>query len=160
MQFHRLWIRNLIYTAFFFCFFAGGLASSYAQESQPLYPGFTTIKESAAYRRYVKRVASEQSKILYLIDRFAASKIEIDYDGYYLPAKLAAHFARLFVMQNYEGQTAEQWVHQWCHRTILRGNPIYVKLPDGSLRLGREVLFEELGNLSSVTGEAEAVKAV
>ncbi|MBP9866087.1 MAG: hypothetical protein KBC91_06770 [Candidatus Omnitrophica bacterium] len=115
-----------------------------------LYEGFQPLAESMAYRQYQRRTKSDLSRLVFLIDRFAQSKVEIIYDGFHFPASQAAGVARWFLSRNYKKQTPEQWIYQWCNTTVPRGKIILVKLPDGSTELGREVLLGELAALEAV----------
>jgi len=115
-----------------------------------LYEGFQPLAESVAYKQYQRRPKSDLSKLLFLIDRFGQSKVEIVYDGFHFPAAQAAGVARWFLSRNYKKQTPEQWIFQWCNTTVPRGKIILVKLPDGSTELGREVLLGELSALEQL----------
>ena len=122
-----------------------------------LYDGFQPLGESMAYRQYQRRPKNELSKLLFLIDRFAQSKVEIIYDGFHFPAAKAAGMARWFLSRNYKKQTAEEWIFQWCNTTVPRGKIILVKLPDGSTELGREVLLGELAALERLEKKTAGV---
>ena len=131
--------------------------STAAPKKSNLYDGFQPLTESSAYRQYQRRPKNDLSKLLFLIDRFAQSKVEIIYDGFHFQAAQAAGMARWFLSRNYNKQTAEEWVLQWCNTTVPRGKIILVKLPDGSTELGREVLLGELEALDLL--DKEALKA-
>ncbi len=115
-----------------------------------LYEGFQPLEQSMAYRQYQRRAKNNLSKLLFLIDRFAQSKVEIIYDGFHFPAPQAAGVARWFLARNYKQQSPKEWIYQWCNTTIPRGKLILVKLPDSSIELGREVLLGELSALERV----------
>lgn len=98
--------------------------------------------ESQAYKDFTNRPPSDFSKLLYLIDRFGSSHIEIYYDGYYYKAKAASLIAKAFLVVHYKKETVPEWLLRWCN-TSVGGEIIYVKLPDGSFRRAHEVLTEE-----------------
>jgi hypothetical protein len=106
-----------------------------------LYEGFQPLAESRAFLQYQRRPKNDLSKLLFLIDRFGQSKVEIVYDGFHFPAAQAAGVARWFLARNYKKQTPEQWIFQWCNTTVPRGKIILVKLPDGSTYDGRVMLL-------------------
>ena len=117
----------------------------------PLYSGLSHLTESQAYQQYRNRPVSELSKIIYLIDRFMNSGIEILYDGHYFSAQFSGRVARWFLATHYRKENAEQWVMRWCNTTVPAGNLIWVKLPDGKFLLAREVLLSELKKLNEMT---------
>ena len=125
----------------------------FAAASQALYPNLTPIPESPAYQQYRNRPVSELSKIIYLIDRFMDSDIEILYDGHYFDAKFSGRVARWFLATHYRKENAEQWIMRWCNTTVPEGNLIWVKLPDGSFLLAREVLLTELKKLNEISDQ-------
>jgi hypothetical protein len=107
-------------------------------------PSFEPVEQSKAFRQYTLRGASEFSKILYLIDRFKNTKVEVVYDGYPYPALRAAQEARAYLAKNYrQGDPAERWIKLNAYRSGA-GNIIYFKYPDGDRRPMRDVLLEEL----------------
>lgn len=127
-----------------------------AAARQNLYDGFQPLAESMAYQQYQRRPKTDLSKLLFLIDRFGQSKVEIIYDGFHFPAAKAAGMARWFLSRNYKKQTPEAWIFQWCNTTVPRGKIILVKLPDGSTELGREVLLGELAALERLENETKS----
>jgi len=129
---------------------ADSLAAPEKNRTKPFYEGFPELSESRAYKQYQRRQKSDLSKLLFLIDRFAQSKVEIIYDGFHFPSAQAAGMARWFLSRNYNKQTPEEWIYQWCNTTVPRGKLILVKLPDGSTELGREVLLSELAALKEL----------
>lgn len=125
-----------------------------------LYAGFQSLANSAAYRQYQHRPKSDLSKLLFLIDRFAQAKVEIIYDGFHFKTTQVVGMVRFFLSRNYNKQTPEQWIYQWCNTTVPRGKIILVKLPDGSTQLGREVLFGELAALEELEVASQGVLSV
>ncbi|MCB9799989.1 MAG: hypothetical protein H6757_04445 [Candidatus Omnitrophica bacterium] len=124
----------------------------YAQSHyERLYSGFEVIEESQAYQQFLLHEKSELSKLIYLIDRFEHADVVIIYDGFRIPAQKAAPFARWFLSHNYRNQTAKEWVLQWCSRTVPRNRLIKVSLPDGNVKLARDILMDELKWLDELT---------
>lgn len=119
----------------------------FAEGILALYPSFTPLHESAAYQQFRNRPVSELSKLIYLIDRFGASDIEVLYDGHYFSAVFSARVARWFLSRHYRRENTEQWIMRWCNTTVPAGNLIWVKLPDGKFALAREILLQELKDL-------------
>lgn len=124
------------------------LFAAAATHTQTPYSGLQPLLESQAYKQYRNRPVSELSKIIYLIDRFMNSDIEVLYDGHYFKAQFAGRVARWFLAAHYRKEKAEQWIMRWCNTTVPAGNLIWVKLPDGSFVLSREILLEELKKLN------------
>jgi hypothetical protein len=120
---------------------------------QPIYPEFTSIRESKAYKKFSVRPYSNLSKIHYLIDRFGEAQIEIVYDNQTYAAAFATTVARWFLARNYKKQTPEEWVNQWCSRSIVSNKLIHIKLPDGKFLLAKDVLLQELQELDQVVRE-------
>ena len=122
----------------------------------PIYSGFPPLKESAAYQQYRSRPVSELSKLIYLIDRFADTDIQILHDSHYFDAKFAGHVARWFLSRHYRGETTSQWILRWCNASVPAGNLIWVKLPAGQFKLAREILLGELRDLETLAAETPA----
>lgn len=124
-----------------------GLCADAAAPEGVSHAGFIALKDSSAYQQYQRRPKSDLSRLLYLIERFGQSEIEVIYEGFHLPAAKAAPIARWFLGRNYRRETPAEWIYKWCNKTVPNGELILVKFPDGTVRLGREVLFEELAVL-------------
>ena len=120
-----------------------------------LYSGVEPLRDSSAYRQFKLRDVSDFSKLVYLIDRFGSTDIQIVYDNHYFKATFAARVARWFLKRNYRKETPQEWVMRWCNTSIPAGNLIWIKLPDGKFRLAREVLFEELAALEQAIGQED-----
>ncbi len=118
---------------------------------------FPPILESKAWQQFKTRPVSELSKLIYLIDRFGSTKIEIVYDGHYYKAAFGAQVAKFFLAQNYRKETVDQWVKKWCNVSA-GGNLIWVKFPDNRFKLSRDVLKQELEDLEKAIKEDEARK--
>ena len=126
------------------------------ESDKPLYPGFTPIIQSNAFQKFLSRPVNDESKILYLIDRFADSNIEIVYDGHYFSAALATSVAKWFFSRRYHKETPKQWVMKWCNSTVPSGNLIWVKLPNGKFKLSREILLAEVKSLDEAYAKRAA----
>ncbi len=117
-----------------------GLPSLWASESF-----LPPLRESEAFKQYQKRHQSELSKLIYLIDRYKDTKVQVLYDGAYYDTDIAVRIVRWFLGQNYKnGQTSREWIERYATTTIMYGTPIFFKLPDGTLRLARDLFWEEL----------------
>ena len=129
-----------------------------AEKTAPrlLYPGFPPLEKTEAFKQYQLRPKGDLSKLVYLIDRFAQSDIEIIYEGLHVPSRPAAAVAKWFLSRNYKKQTPGEWIYQWCNRTIPNGRLVLVKLPDGSTLPGRDVLFNELAALEAAEKKTPA----
>lgn len=110
---------------------------------------FPPIVESKAYQQFKTRPVSDLSKLIYLIDRFGATKIEIVYNGHYYKSIFAASLAKFFLSQNYRKETVDQWIMKWCNVSIPSGNLIWVKFPNNKFKLSRDVLRAELVELEA-----------
>lgn len=122
-----------------------------ASEVERLLP---PLKESEAYKEYRKRPETELSKILYMIDRFKIEKqTKIYYDGVYYDVPTAAIIARQFLQLNYMDQTAVEWVNEHCTISFFQRKPILIKFPDGTTRLSRRILLQELKDLEKASAE-------
>lgn len=107
------------------------------------YP-FLAVETSRAFQQFKTRPDNNLSRLIYLIDRFGDFDILIRYDNYDYNAQFAARIARWFLTRRYNGEGVDKWIMQWCNTSIGTGALIWVKLPDGSFRLAREILFEEI----------------
>lgn len=110
-------------------------------------PALQPIRETRAYKVLSTRPITDHSKILYLIDRFADTPIEILYDGHYYKSAFAANVARWFIARRYRKETGEQFINKWCNATVPGNNLIWVKFPNGDFKLSKEILFSELKQL-------------
>ena len=116
-------------------------------------PAFPSLRESGAYQQFKLRPVSDLSRLIFLIDRFSDTGVEILYDGSYYKAKFAARIALWFLSTHYKKETPEQWIMRWCNVSVPANNLIWVKLPGGKVRLAREVLMEELKALDRALAE-------
>ena len=124
-------------------------AAAVVAETKPITPSnFPPLAESEAFEQYLKRPQNELSKLLYLIDRFGDTDIEILYENIYYKAVFVSRTVRVFLAIHYQGETAERWIKQWCTTSIPSGKPVWAKLPDGSFKLARELFLEELDFLA------------
>lgn len=119
-------------------------------EEELLYPGFPSIKESDAYQKLRTRPATDHSKLLYLIDRYEDSDIKIRYNGYLFDSGFSAYVARWFLSRQYRGETPKEWVVKYCDKSLIKEEPIWVKLPNGEFAQSKPVLFAEIEALEAV----------
>jgi hypothetical protein len=111
----------------------------------------SSLFESEAYQRYIKRPDSELSKLIYLIDRFVGQDIKVVYDGNEYDAPKAARYAKKYLAQHYdENEQADRWLKIHAYRSSPGGNIIYLKYADGESRVMIDVLLEELQRLHGV----------
>ena len=115
--------------------------------------GMPPISESKAYRQFLERPFSDLSVLIYLIDRFRETPIEIVYDRHYFPAALAAGVAKWFLAVQYRKETPSQWVRKWCSDSVPGGEPIWVKDGRGAFARSHDVLMNELHNLQEVCAQ-------
>lgn len=145
--------QKIFLCCFVLCFFQAGLVAA-SESPKPLYPGFPVIEESRAYEKLKAREVTDLSILHYLIDRYEESDIKIRYDHMTVSSRFAGKIARWFLASRYKGETPEQWILKWCHRTIVGDNSIWVLLPDGRYLLSREVLQQELDHLHAILKKA------
>lgn len=134
-------------------------AAEKAKVTQVKAPDFPPIFESKAYQQFKTRPVSDLSKLIYLIDRFGGTKIEIVYNGHYYKAVFVASLAKFFLTQNYKKETVNEWIMKWCNVSIPSGNLIWVRFPDNKFKLSRDVLKGEMAELEKVLKAEEALKA-
>lgn len=127
------------------------------QVLQAFDPGMPPLEESLAYKQFQKRVYSDLSILIYLIDRFKEARIKINYDGNYFEAPFAANVAKWFLKVRYRGEKPDQWIYRWCDTGITSGKPIWVQDAYGQFKMSREVLFEELKLLEAARIKANTV---
>lgn len=135
------------------------LPAVFASSYKPLYPGFPSIRESKAYKKFAVRPLSDLSKILYLIDRFAESDIRILYENQSYTAPFATTVSRWFLARNYKKQTPEEWVRQWCSHSVFSNKLIYIKLNTGEFLLAKDVLLGEIEALDEAIRENQLAQA-
>lgn len=144
-------LSYILFLSLWSCLFP--LSSSASEKeagTYKLFPGLKPITESTAFKRYQQHKPSDMAKLVYLIDRFVEADFMIIYDGLHFSTGQAGNVARWFLRQFYQGQTPEQWIYQWCDRTVPRGEVIWVELPDGSREMSRDILLSELHALEAL----------
>ncbi len=105
------------------------------------------LTQSAAFKRYQARPASELSKLIYLLDRFNVPGIEIKIDGNIYPAEVAFPFAKFYLALNYRKERAEVWIQKHCYRSPFTNVIMLGRLPGEAFRPGRDMLFDGLKEL-------------
>lgn len=140
-------------------FWGGGSAalSSGSVPPQEIVPGLEPIRGSRAYEQYSLRQKNDFSRLLYLIDRLGTVDAAVIYDGYQYDMRFVSAVSKWFLYRFYKNQTPEEWVLQWCHRSIPGNSLIWVRFPDGTRQQSRDVLLAELRNLA--VAEAEEITA-
>ncbi len=126
--------------------------SAFAAErsTESFLASFPAIQHTKAFEQYRARPENELSKMLYLVDRFGETDLEILYDGKTFKSGMVARIVRWFIKTHYKNETSESWINQWCYRTIPAGVVIWVKGKDGNYYPAREVLMEELYRLDQL----------
>ena len=115
--------------------------------------GLPPIQDSKAYKQFILKPTNELSKLIYLVDRFGESKIEIQYEDHYYSAAFVGKVVRIFLATHYSQETAEHWISEWAVTSIPSGKPIWAKFPDGNFKLARELFREELKALDQTLKE-------
>ncbi len=104
------------------------------------------FKNSKAYSMYLRRPRGELSVLFYLLDCLKTSDVKVLFKGTeYNPVQLNA-LVRCYVMANYKKEKAEDWIRARAYKSA-RGNIYFLKYPDGSKKVLRDVLLEELARL-------------
>jgi len=109
--------------------------------------GLPPQTESIAYEQFAERPFNDLSVLIYLIDRFKESRLEIIYDGHYFPAPMASLVAKWFLGVQYRGETPREWILKWCTRTVPKGTVIWVRDEKGNFKHSHDILYEELKQL-------------
>lgn len=144
---------------FFPVIFPAPVQAAEKSKSGQLQPcDFPPLLESKAYQQFKSRPVSELSKLIYLIDRFGGTKIEIVYNGNYYKPAFVASLAKFFLTQNYHKEKINEWIMKWCNVSIPSGNLIWVRFPDGKFKLARDVLKAETAELEGVIKSQETAK--
>ena len=137
-------VMGLLFVGIYFSASPQAFAKKYVMASVP---------ECAAFKQFQMRPVSHLSKLLYLIDRFGTLDIQVRYDGHDYSAAFVARLAKWFLARNYNKQEPREWVMRWCN-TSIGGQLIWVRMPNGSYRLAREILLEELDALEKAMIES------
>lgn len=124
--------------------FASGKAEK--RQAKSCSEQFGPLRESKAFQQFRTRPVTDLSKLFYLIDRFSGTPIEIVFNGHYYKTAFVAQLAKFFLAQNYKKETPKQWIMKWCNVSP-QGTLIWVKFPDNSFKLSRDVLLSELEEL-------------
>jgi hypothetical protein len=106
--------------------------------------GLDPIEKSKAYEPYANSSQEEYAKLIYIIDQFKGAAYKVIYDGHEYEMNVALRTAKNHLAKYYNNQRAEDWIRKKLYRSLGNGGIIYLKLPDGHLRLLRDVLMEQL----------------
>lgn len=106
------------------------------------------IQTTYAYSQYSLRPKSELSKLIFLIDLYRDSDVQVIYDGIENPSDVALSYARKYIGENYQKEKAENWIKKHAYRAKGSGQVIYVKFTDGSVIPLRDLLLEQLNRLA------------
>lgn len=105
------------------------------------------ILESDAFARYRKRMKTELSKLIYLLDRFNTPDMEIKIDGNTYRSELAFPFAKAFLAVYYKKEKAEVWIQKYCYRSPFTNQVMLGCMKDEKCVPGRDLLLGELEEL-------------
>jgi len=125
--------------ALFFIVFSFFSASAFA--------ALPPLSESQAFARYKKRIKTELSKLIYLLDRFNDPQMEIKIDGNTYRSEMAFPFAKAFLALNYRKEKAEVWIQKYCYRSPFANQVMLGCLKDEKCMPGRDLLLAELKEL-------------
>lgn len=117
--------------------------STVQQTAQLTIPDLTI---TSAYQQYSLRPKSELSKLIFLIDLYRNSDVQVVYDGVENTSEVALGYARKYISDNYRKENAEAWIKEHAYRAK-SGQIIYVKLVSGQVVPLRDLLLEQLHRL-------------
>ena len=124
------------------------LSASLAFAEPSLFLGLPPIMQSEAFMQFEKRPVSELSKLYYLISRFGACDIDINYDGSHYNSRFVAPFVTMYLTTHYrKDDSAKKWILSYCHRTLTGDKIIWATMPDGTKCPASDALLRELDNL-------------
>jgi len=103
-----------------------------------------SMEESRAYQQYSLRPKVELSKLIYLLDRFRESKLEVIFDGNPYPPEKAADHAKVYLSKHYHREEAKRWIKLHVHRSITKNEVIYARFPTGKKKPAKDILLKEL----------------
>lgn len=105
------------------------------------------IGESQAFESYKKRIKTELSQLIYLLDRFNVPEMEIKIDGNTYQAEKAFPFAKAFLAVYYRKEKAEVWIQKYCYRSPFTNQVMLGCMKDEKCISGRDLLLKELKEL-------------
>ncbi len=114
------------------------------------------IGESQAFERYKKRIKTELSKLIFLLDRFNSPEMEIKIDGNTYRAEQAFPFAKAFLAVYYHKEKAEVWIQKYCYRSPFTNQVMLGCIKGEKCVPGRDLLLEELKALRLAEQSANA----
>ena len=113
------------------------------------------LKETRAFRRYVRGPQSDLAKLLCLIDRFRDTDVQVIYQGHPYDASTAIQFARGYLARNYKNQKPDRWIKANVTLRGFDGRMPEFKFSTGKSRPVVDVLLEELNLLYQTEGEKD-----
>ena len=139
----RFWIGGILF--FSLALFWGGIspAALGAERLQPL-------AESQAYQDFLKKPATDFSKMVCLLNYFRTAPVIVRFEGIDYTPEFAYPFGLVYLMTNYHNEKPEQWARKHCYRSIFSNKIIYFKFRDGSSRPARDVILEKFQELEDV----------
>lgn len=87
---------------------------------------------------------AELARILSVMGNFKGLDLKVVLDGTERALDSTLPYARKYLQTHYRGEAAETWIKKHLYRSPVRDEVIYLKYPDGSRKLLRDVFLEEL----------------
>jgi hypothetical protein len=107
----------------------------------------SSFEESPAYKQYLRRPKSELSKLIFLLDHLKKGSFLILYNNKPYEAMKIMTLVKGYMVINYRKEKAEDWIQAHAYKSRSKGLVMYLQYPDGSRRILRDVLLEELSRL-------------
>ena len=117
------------------------------EEVEPSAPPLQPIRETEAYKQFVKKPQSEFNKLIFLMHYYHNGPFTIMLDGVDYTPQFAFPFAQVYLFTHYNGETAEKWIKKHCYRSTIEQNIIYLRFPDGRYEPARDEVLRGLGEL-------------
>lgn len=124
--------------------------------STPAFSAIQPIAESQAFESYKKRIKTDLSQLIYLLDRFNIPEMEIKIDGNTYQSKSAFPFAKAFLAVYYRKEKAEDWIRKYCYRSPFTNQVMLGCMKGEKCIPGRDLLLNELKALRKVEQEINA----
>lgn len=88
----------------------------------------------------------ELKKLIKITKLINTTECQIVYGSRTYDHQFVYRFAIGFLATRYHDESARSWIYNWCS-TTKSGKLIWIKYPDNSYRLAREVLIEALNTI-------------
>lgn len=144
----KFWISGVLILGVVFTF-CGKVPAVWGEETLPF------VEQSEAYKEYLKKPATDFSKMICLLNYFRTAPVIVQFEGIDYTPEFAYPFGLVYLMTNYRNEKPEHWARKHCYRSIFTNKIIYFKFRDGSSRPARDVIIEKFDELE----EAEQKRA-